>query len=381
MSQGRESAEVVEELLGAMVKAVRSFHPTVGRTSSTIEGLIQGTAFFPGGTGLWRGRDNGGALPKYFPLTPVMFVGHNFDSERGYAESLTRGGEGEGTFWTRFLGMLQAAKLSPEECFFTNALMGLKPGKAEGPMPSVPGYRNECQQFLQRQVEIVRPCAIVALGSYANPFVSRLPFRHVALKHPSNWDFRTLSTQDVLLRAEGEKLRKFLDSLQGKKNDDSQQEPHPLGQEEQSHTENTKEMSMKVRTVGSDAWGFRLGTRSSFLMALIASGGKSKRDIRKEFEQQFPESTGKSTFDVFFSDVSRPFGSASASRCIFIPKEDGVAIHLDTERASKIKDAIAAGMLNEINRLEKRKFPKVFRREVDAIVRKYNAPLEVDNPD
>jgi hypothetical protein len=137
---------------------------------------------------------------------------------------------------------------------------------------------------------------------------------------------------------------------------------------------------MTLGNTGHDAWGFRLGTRSSFLMAAIEKGGKSKREIREEFERQFPDSSGKSTFDVFFSDVSRPFGSANASRCLALPKEEGIAIYLDRERARTIKEAIAAGMLKEINALEDRKFPKRFRREVDAIVRKYNAPLEVDNP-
>src|ERR1700730_14909826 len=108
MNPERKSAGVVAELLRAMAKTVTSYHPPVGRTSSTVEGLIQGTAFFPGGAGLWRGRSNGGALPDYFPPAPVMFVGHNFDSERGYAISLARDGEVEEPFWTRLLGMLEA---------------------------------------------------------------------------------------------------------------------------------------------------------------------------------------------------------------------------------------------------------------------------------
>jgi hypothetical protein len=80
----RSSAGVIRELLRTMTDTVTSYHPEVGRTISTFEGLIQGTACFPGGAGLWRGRANGGPLPECFPGAPIMFVGHNFDSVRGY---------------------------------------------------------------------------------------------------------------------------------------------------------------------------------------------------------------------------------------------------------------------------------------------------------
>lgn len=167
MIPARRSTDVVGELLRAMKETVISYHPTVGCTGLKIEDLIPGTACFPGGTGLWRGKRNGGLLPEYFPDSTVMFVGHNFDSERGYAKSLKVGGEAEGGFWTRLLRMLDAAKLQPEACFFSNALMGIKPGKAEGDMPSVPGYKEECQRFLECQIGIVNPCAVVALGARA----------------------------------------------------------------------------------------------------------------------------------------------------------------------------------------------------------------------
>jgi hypothetical protein len=174
MNQARRSSDVVGELLRAMAETVTDYHPSVGRTGSTVAGMIQGTACFPGGSGLWRGKENGGPLPDCFSENPVMFVGHNFDSERGYAISLARGGEAEGDFWTRLIWILEAAPLTPDACFFTNVLMGLKPAKAEGDMPSVPGYCEQCRRFLTRQVEIVRPRAVVALGSQSANYVSEL---------------------------------------------------------------------------------------------------------------------------------------------------------------------------------------------------------------
>jgi hypothetical protein len=52
---------------------------------------IPGTAFFPGGSGLsLEDRD---AANVEFPVSGVMVLGHNFDSENGFKESIARGKE------------------------------------------------------------------------------------------------------------------------------------------------------------------------------------------------------------------------------------------------------------------------------------------------
>ena len=123
----------------------------------------------------------------------------------------------------------------------------------------------------------------------------------------------------------------------------------------------------------ADSWGFRVGSRNSFLMQSLEQGGKSKEKIRLEFQNSFPGSEGKSTFSVFFTDVIRPFGSASVSRCIRIESDERGRLHLDTERANLVKAVVAAGILAEINSLEG-KFPKKNQQAIDAIVEKYHAP-------
>ncbi len=379
MDTVRKSVEVLDVLLRTMTETVLSYHPDVRSTSSTVEGLIQGTACFPGGAGLWRGRPNGGSLPVYFPESPLMFVGHNFDSERGYEISLMRGGEGEGVFWTRLLRMLESGDCEPAKCFFTNALMGLKPGKAEGEMPSVPGYKEECQRYLQRQVEIVKPCAIVALGSRAIRYVSKLNGRHVAIRHPGDWCFRSLATRDALLVGEGRKLREFLDSLASESK--SAAKPKEC-YESTSHepmrvtavpTEGQTRGNSITHRTQTDAWGFRIGTRNSFLMQKLEQGGMTKDEIRLEFVHHFHGSAGKSTFKVFFTDVIRPFGCASVSRCVRITSDEGGRLGLDVECARMAKAAVAEGILTEINSLEGT-FPKKNQQAIDAIVHKYKAP-------
>jgi hypothetical protein len=112
METPKRSEEVVNRLLCAMTETVTSYHPTVKRTNGTIDGLIAGTACFPGDAGLWRGEANSGLLPKYFPVRPVMLVAHNFDSDRGFALSLTRHGEAGGEFWQRLLSIPNTRSIS-----------------------------------------------------------------------------------------------------------------------------------------------------------------------------------------------------------------------------------------------------------------------------
>ncbi|MGI8741770.1 MAG: hypothetical protein ACR2NN_04205 [Bryobacteraceae bacterium] len=56
-----------------------------------IKERIKGTAFFPGGSGLYlKGRELHGAR---FPFGGVMVLGHNFDAEIGFKKSYDNGEE------------------------------------------------------------------------------------------------------------------------------------------------------------------------------------------------------------------------------------------------------------------------------------------------
>ncbi len=187
---------------------VRSYHPEVRKTGATLSDLVNGTAFFPGGSGLWRGSEHFGKLPKFFPDAPVMFVAHNFDSVSAYEKCLLNGGEPGSFFWRILLSYLCKAGIQPECCFFTNVLMGLKPGSAVGPMPEVPGYLKECQDFLRRQIEIVQPSLIIALGQKASTRLAFLrptvPF--IRVLHPSARQFKPVATRDELTAREAAAL-------------------------------------------------------------------------------------------------------------------------------------------------------------------------------
>ncbi|MEP6717174.1 MAG: uracil-DNA glycosylase family protein [Terriglobia bacterium] len=205
----RAAAQVVEQMLTSMRLMVRSYHPDVRNTGATLAELIPGTAFFPGGAGLWRGSQSFGSMPEHFPESAIMFVGHNFDSGRAHDVSKERGGEAQSVFWRNLLAYLSHAGVDPAQCFFSNALMGLKPGSALGPMPTTPGYRDECQAFLNEQIRIVKPSLVVALGGDASDRLMKLKLSVpcIRLLHPSARELKPLAARQREIERQGGALR------------------------------------------------------------------------------------------------------------------------------------------------------------------------------
>ena len=142
----RLTSEVVEKLLSEMNRVVMDYHRDVKRTPQKLSHLINGTAFFPGGTGLWRGKEPGGDLPLLFPEGSVMFIGHNFGNQKSLDLALFERGEVSSAFktlWSNLVAFLEhAGPLDPGRCFFTNALMGLRLNGRSGDMPACFGSRE-----------------------------------------------------------------------------------------------------------------------------------------------------------------------------------------------------------------------------------------------
>ena len=131
---------------------------------------LRKTGFFPGGAGLWQGDSE--ELPP-LPVGGTMVLGHNLDSESGFAKSVSRGGENlKGATWRNLINFLDAAapdELARVNFFFTNFLIGLIAGKSassEGKFPgtSNPEFVARCQAFLERQIQVIRPSLLFVLG-------------------------------------------------------------------------------------------------------------------------------------------------------------------------------------------------------------------------
>jgi hypothetical protein len=193
-----------------MDRTVRDYHPTIGRTGRDIDDLIQGTAFFPGGCGLWCGAELGGEMPDAFPVAPIMLVAHNFDSISSFERSKACGGEADSFLWRDVLvPLVTAANIELGNVFFSNALMGCKPGSATGDMPSVPGYEDQCREFLAKQIEIVEPRIVVALGEKARTRLQKVEPGAQSIMHPSAREFKPGLTRANRIRAQAEILARL----------------------------------------------------------------------------------------------------------------------------------------------------------------------------
>ena len=128
-----------------------------------IPEIIPGTAFFPGGDGLWK-QDRVGSIKE----NGVMILGHNFDSEKGYERSRRNRTENiNGPTWSRTLHLLKAVHIDPQHCFFTNLYMGLIVGnRSRGRFPGEVDrdFVRRCQELFLSQVALLKPAMIITLG-------------------------------------------------------------------------------------------------------------------------------------------------------------------------------------------------------------------------
>jgi hypothetical protein len=149
-------------------------------------GVIAGTAFFPGGWGLW-GTARGTPLPP-MPVDGIMVVGQDFDTQSGLTASLKVGYEvrvdpigaynaASSPTWRALLPLLNELGIPLASCFFTNAYMAIRSApKNTGRFPGArhPRYRQACQQFFLEQVAAQRPKLIVTLGRWVPAFMADL---------------------------------------------------------------------------------------------------------------------------------------------------------------------------------------------------------------
>jgi uracil-DNA glycosylase len=136
-----------------------------------------------------------------------MFVAHNYDSINAHARAKARRGEVDSPFWRdRLIRYISMAGIDPADVFFTNVLMGCKPGSAIGDMPVVPGYEEQCVAFLRRQIEIVKPRVVIAFGAKARTRVRLVLPQAGSVMHPSAREFNPLVTRTDRLREQAELL-------------------------------------------------------------------------------------------------------------------------------------------------------------------------------
>lgn len=149
---------------------------------------LTGVAFFPGGFGLWvppKESDDESVLRR-----PVFVLLNNFGSEgywRSCNESSLRGEDvsAPGT-WLGLRTRLRQWGISEHDCFFSNAYVGLLPGNPKSLEENLPGmsdrrFQLECECALKKQLSVVRPRIVLAMGRPAIEMLGRIA------ESPSGW--------------------------------------------------------------------------------------------------------------------------------------------------------------------------------------------------
>ncbi len=139
--------------------------------------LIRGLAFFPGGAGLWV--ESAEDLLPPMPIGGTMIVGNNFHNVKGFERSRKESGENskKNPTWRNLIRFICQTGLKKEECFFTNAYMGLL--TSDSALGQSPGardinFRARCVKFLGEQIKVVQPRLILTLGNHVPPVLAEL---------------------------------------------------------------------------------------------------------------------------------------------------------------------------------------------------------------
>ena len=127
---------------------------------------ISGTAFFPGGAGIWK---EAGVHQSRSRRRPIMVLGHDFDSEVAYRRSFEVGDETYGPTWRNLGKLFDETGILMSQCFFTNYFMGMRKGRVStgrSPASYSDQFIERCGDFLIEQLKFIRPRVILTLGVY-----------------------------------------------------------------------------------------------------------------------------------------------------------------------------------------------------------------------
>lgn len=166
--------------LVAKLAEIENYPRDIHKIDDTMR--ITGTAFFPGGFGLW---DPHGIIPD-LPSRPVVIVGNNWGTPEDHQWARDQGMEYSETWpekerrrcptWWHLTQILRGAGVSVHSCFFTNAYMGLKADNSRnvGDFPSTPDFDRQCREFLRFQMLQLAPSVVVAMGKPAIRMLSEI---------------------------------------------------------------------------------------------------------------------------------------------------------------------------------------------------------------
>jgi hypothetical protein len=152
--------------------------------------MVDTTAFFPGGTGLWNCNEQSKS-------PTILVLGQDFSNVVEYEKILNKiVKDTDCATWRNLLKVFKEAGVKLEDCFFSNVFMGLR--ETASMTGEFPGYVNDefmdkNLKFLNFQIETIKPKLIITLGKYAAEMINRISSEDLV-----NWkDFNALRGGDI----------------------------------------------------------------------------------------------------------------------------------------------------------------------------------------
>lgn len=148
-----------------------------------IEKMLNMTAFFPGGRGVWSEN-----YSDEFPS--ILVLGQDFSTVDEYNAMLNNNQNDLGcATWRNLIKLFEEANIDLKKCFYSNVFMGLRDGVTKN-TGEFPGFKDKefvkrNLKFLKIQIETIKPKLIITLGRYAAEMLSSIA--DSGLESWSNW--------------------------------------------------------------------------------------------------------------------------------------------------------------------------------------------------
>lgn len=154
-------------LLFEKVKIVQPYPPGV----VPVDKMIDITAFFPGGKGLWS-EEHSDIMPN------ILVLGQDFSTLDDYKKILRNQSADLGCpTWRNLIKLFDEVSIDLKQCFFSNVFMGLrKEGSLTGKFPGARDkeFVRRNLEFLLFQIDSIRPKIIITLGRPASEMVAKI---------------------------------------------------------------------------------------------------------------------------------------------------------------------------------------------------------------
>lgn len=137
-----------------------------------IKKMLNMTAFFPGGRGLWAEE-----YSDEFPT--ILILGQDFSTVDEYNAMLNNNqNDLQCATWRNLIKLFDEANINLTQCYYSNVFMGLRDGVTKN-TGEFPGFKdnefvNRNLRFLEIQIDTIKPKLIITLGRYAAEMLSRV---------------------------------------------------------------------------------------------------------------------------------------------------------------------------------------------------------------